>query len=241
MRPVIGIPLRYQKLNDNRAIIYLSERIRRTVQMAGGFVYPICPVQDLDNIHTKGSEFPELTNEEKEVISMSLDGCDGLMFPGGIKFTPYDRYLLEVAIEKRIPILGICLGMQMMSCYNDDVNLFDVESYINHYQESDLGFAHKVFIDKNSRLYNIIGEDEILVNSFHKRCISENNIYKVTAKSEDGIIEAIEYPVDYFNIGVQWHPEISYEFDEISKKIIDAFIDASRDRLNERDIKTEVV
>ena len=53
MRPVIGIPLRYQKLNDDRAIIYLSERIRRTVQMAGGFVYPICPVQDLDNIHTK--------------------------------------------------------------------------------------------------------------------------------------------------------------------------------------------
>ena len=102
-------------------------------------------------------------------------------------------------------------------------------------------FYDKVFIDKNSRLYNIIGEDEILVNSFHKRCISENNIYKVTAKSEDGIIEAIEYPGDYFNIGVQWHPEISYEFDENSKKIIDAFIDASRDRLNERDIKTKVV
>ena len=170
MRPVIGIPLRYQKLNDDRAIIYLSERIRRTVQMAGGFIYPISPVQNLDNIHTKGSDFPELSSEEKEIINISLDSCDGLMFPGGIKFTPYDRYLLEVAIEKKIPVLGICLGMQMMSCYNEDINLFDVETDINHYQESDLGFTHKVIIDKNSKLYNIIGEEEILVNSYHNYC-----------------------------------------------------------------------
>lgn len=240
MRPVIGIPLRYQKLNDDRAIIYLSERIRRTVQMAGGFVYPISPVQNLDNIHTKGSDFPELSSEEKEIINISLDGCDGLMFPGGIKFTPYDRYLLEVAIEKKIPVLGICLGMQMMSCYNEDINLFDVETDINHYQESDLGFTHKVIIDKNSKLYNIVGEEEILVNSFHKRSVSENGIYEVKAKSEDGIIEAIEYPGDYFNIGVQWHPEISYEFDDNSRKVIDAFIDAATNRMKEKH-KIEVI
>ena len=42
--------------------------------------------------------------------------------------------------------------------------------------------------------------------------------------SEDGVIEAIEYPGDYFNIGIQWHPEISYEFDENSRKIIDEFL-----------------
>lgn len=241
MRPVIGIPLRYQKLNDDRAIIYLSERIRRTVQKAGGFVYPISPVQDLDNIHTKGNEFPELSWKEKEIINISLDNCDGLMFPGGIKFTPYDRYLLEVAIEKKIPVLGICLGMQMMSCYNEDISLFDVETGVNHYQESDFELTHKVKLDKNSKLYNIIGEEEILVNSFHKRCSSKNSIYEVSAISEDGIIEAIEYPGDYFNIGVQWHPEISYEFDENSRKVIDAFIDAASIKMKEKRVTTEVI
>ena len=240
MKPVIGIPLRYQKLNDDRAIIYLSERVRRTVQLAGGFVYPISPVQNLDNIHTKGNEFPELTFEEKEDISLSLDGCDGILFPGRIKFTPYDRYLLELAIEKKIPVLGICLGMQMMSCYNEDINLFDVETGFEHYQESDFGLTHKVVIDKNSKLFNIIGEEEILVNSFHKRCCSENGIYQVTAKSEDGLIEGIEYPSDTFNIGVQWHPEISYEFDDNSKKVIDAFIAAAIDRMKEKQ-KIEVI
>ena len=108
----------------------------------------------------------------------------------------------------------------------DDV--VSVESYINHYQESDLGFAHKVFIDKNSRLYSIIGKDEILVNSFHKRCISENNIYKVTAKSEDGIIEAIENKDSAFNIGVQWHPELMPKEDENSNLLFDRLIEEAK-------------
>ena len=81
MKPVIGIPLRYQKLVDNRAIVYLSERLRRTVQLAGGFVYSISPVQNLDNIHTKGNEFPELSESEKDDIEVSLNMCDGIIFP----------------------------------------------------------------------------------------------------------------------------------------------------------------
>ena len=241
MKPVIGVPLRYQKLNDDRAIIYISERVRRTIQLAGGFVYPISPVQDLDNIHTKGNEFPELSEGEKKDIEVSLNMCDGIMFPGGIKFTPYDRYLLEMAIEKKIPVLGICLGMQMMSCYGEDINLFDVDTGVNHYQESDLELTHKVIIDKNSKLYSIIGEEEKMVNSFHKRRCCENSIYKVSAKSSDDIIEAIEYPGDYFNIGVQWHPEISYEFDENSRKVIDAFIKEASIKMKTRESKVEVI
>lgn len=234
MKPIIGIPLRYQKLTDGRAIVYMSERMRRTVQLAGGLVYPICPLQDVDIIYTKGNEFPELTEEEKDIIEKNIISCDGIMFPGGIKFTPYDRYLLEVAISNKIPVIGICLGMQMMSCYQEDINLNDIETGVNHCQESDFELTHTVKINKNSKLYEIIGKEEILVNSFHKRCVSQNNIYNISAVSEDGIIEGIEYPGDYFNIGIQWHPEISYEFDENSRKVIDAFIEAAKNRSLER-------
>lgn len=227
MRPVIGIPLRYQKLSDDRPIIYMSERLRRTIQLAGGFVYPIAPVQNVDYINTKGNEFDELTNEEKYIINYSLDKCDGLLFPGGIKFTPYDRYLLEVAIEKGIPVLGICLGMQLMSCYGGDVILEQNETEINHNQEDDNDMTHRVKIFKNSKLYNILGKEEIVVNSFHNMHATVNDIYKVTAMSEDGLIEGIEYPSDTFNVGIQWHPEISYEFDDDSRKIVDAFIESA--------------
>lgn len=234
MKPIIGIPLRYQKSDEGRSILYISEKARRTIQQAGGFVYPIAPVQNVDYYYTRGNDFAPLTDEEKRDISKVLDICDGVMFPGGVKFTPYDRYLLEVVIERNIPVLGICLGMQMMSCYQDDINLGDVGDDIKHNQKSDSEFAHIVNINKNSKLYKIIGKEEIRVNSFHQHCVKKSAIYKVNATSEDGIIEGIEYPGDQFNIGVQWHPEISYEFDDDSRKIIDAFIDASKCRMYEK-------
>ena len=221
---VIGVPLRYQHLEDGRCINYLSEKLRLTLQKAGAYVFPIAPVQNVYYMDTRGKDFLPLTDEEKIIIEKSLDYIDGMLFPGGNKFTPYDRYLLERCIEKDIPVLGICLGMQMMSCFKKDVNLIKNESDINHKQESDEELTHKVRIKKDTLLYEIIGSEEIMVNSFHNYHALENNLFNVCAISEDNIIEGIELNNKKFVLGIQWHPEISYEFDLNSKKIIDEFI-----------------
>ena len=221
---VIGIPLRYQHLEDGRCINYLSEKLRLTMQKAGAYIFPIAPVQNVYYIDTRGKDFLPLTEEEKEVIEKSLDYIDGMLFPGGNKFTPYDRYLLERCIDRDIPVLGICLGMQMISCYQKDVNLIKNETDINHKQESDEELTHKVKIKRDTLLYEILKQDEIMVNSFHNYHCEDNNLFKVNAISEDNIIEGIELSNKKFILGIQWHPEISYEFDENSKKIIDEFI-----------------
>lgn len=233
-KPIIGVPLRYDTLEDGRAIVFLGERIRRTLQKAGAIVFPIAPVQDVDYIYTKGNEFLELTEEEKSIINHNLDMCDALFFPGGMKIAPYDRYVLKSAIERKMPVLGVCLGMQMMSCYDEDIKLAKNDTGFNHYQKSDDILTHKVKIDKNSLLYEIIGKDEIMVNSFHNYHAIENHIYKTVATSEDGLIEAIEYPGDFFNLGIQWHPEISYDFDDNSKKIINYFLKMAEDYINKK-------
>ena len=150
MKPVIGVPLRYQHLEDGRPILYLGERVRRTLQKAGAIVHTITPVLDVDFIDTKGSEFPKLTEEDKKVIDYNLSLCDGIFFTGGNKFTPYARYILECCIDKKIPVLGICLGMQMMSCYNEEVKLEKNETSINHKQENDFELTHRVKINTNS-------------------------------------------------------------------------------------------
>lgn len=232
LKAVIGVPLRYSHTDEGRPILYLGEKVRRTLQRANAEVFTMTPVHDVDYADTKGNEFPELTEEQKMLIHKNLDRCDGLFFPGGNKFTPYDRYLLECAIEKQIPVLAVCLGMQMMSCYEEDVLLEANESESNHDQGNDDDLLlHLVRIDKNSKLYQILERDEILVNSFHNYHATANHIYRSVAYSEDGIIEALEYPGKTFNVGVQWHPEISYSFDDNSRKLIDFFIqEASKNK-----------
>lgn len=221
----IGIPLKYTRLEDKRCILYLGEKIRRTFQKAGAFIIPIVQVQDVDYCDTRFAEFEELTEKEKETIEEYLNMVDGVVFPGGHKITPFDVYLLERCIKRNIPTLGICLGMQLMSCYNEDFKVYENESNINHFQDNDNDLSHKVRIKKESKLYEIIGKEEIEVNSFHRYHVEIDNEYQISAISDDNYIEAIELKDKTFNIGIQWHPEISYDFDENSKKIIDKFIE----------------
>lgn len=222
--PVIGIPVRYDYSKDeNKTILYIFESVRRSIQKAGGDIYLLLPIQDVDYMVVKNNEFKPFTEEETKKINTMLDKCDGLFLPGGIKFTPFDKYILDYSIKKDIPTLGVCLSMQMMSCYQEETSLTKIESDINHHQvEKD--YVHTVKIDKNSKLYEMVGKEEIMVNSNHLYQVSENHIYKTTAKSPDGVVEAIEHPTATFNIGVQWHPEKIYDIDEYARAIIDRFI-----------------
>lgn len=232
MRPLIGIVMRCSKLriNDNN-VQYSFDFLRRAIIQAGGEPFYLTPPIDVDYDDTKYDEFKDITDEEKKSIDFWLDSINGLVLPGGEKHTPYDLYILGRAIDKKIPVLGLCLGMQIMSLYKktcDDLKL--VDSDIDHAIDNNTALVHSVSIDKDSRLYKIVGKDEIMVNSFHNYQVCDNPYYKVVAKSPDGIVEAMEFKGDTFNIGVQWHPEKMYSVDDNSRKIIDAFIEESRKR-----------
>ena len=83
-------------------------------------------------------------------------------------------------------------------CSLNDYNLTPV---YNHYLVN-----HKIYLDE-SKLKKIFKKDIIYVNSRHKEQVKNSGIYKVVARSDDEVIEAVEYNGNTFNIGVEWHPE----------------------------------
>ncbi len=162
----------------------------------------------------------EFENEKiVDRIKRLVDMCDGIVFPGGNGITEVDCEIMRYAYEKDKPTLAICLGMQIMGkTFEGKVNEGVVEEHYNRKEK----YVHNITIDENSRLYEILGDTKIKVNSRHRDCVEYTNLDCV-ARSEENIIEAIEDKNKKFFIGVQWHPE-TISNDEYSKKIFDNFI-----------------
>lgn len=227
-KPIIGIMMRCSIDSDHKPYQYIYDRVRRSIVQSGGEPLLLCPVGDVDYYPTGWKELPEFSEEEKDSIDFWLSMCDGLFLPGGLKFTKYDKYVVNLAIEKNLPILGVCLGMQILANYNRDNELSLIESTTNHLQDEEDLYCHKVKIESNSLLYRIVQKSELEVNSFHKRTITNNISFKTTAYATDDVIEAIEMPSKDFVLGVQWHPEKMLDYDQDAMKIMYSFIEASR-------------
>lgn len=196
-------------------------------------------------------------NDDEQSIKEQVDVLDGLYLTGGKDINPStygeephpkleavehgrDEYEIEVikhAFKRNIPILGICRGSQLLNSltdgkmYQDLEAQYDGDSLIQHRQESDRDYLqHSVLIEKGTRLHKIIGQDKIRVNSHHhqaNKSVDEKD-FIVSGRAPDGVIEALESTGDTFIMGLQFHPEDSYTFDEPSEKILEAFIKESK-------------
>ena len=213
LKPIIGITTFEDKKNGYHKV---SSNYINAIFAAGGIPINIPIVHD-----------------EKDYAAY-INIIDGIIFTGGLDVSPllydenplkeinlissirdkYELGLLKSAYEKKLPILGICRGCQLMnvalggSLYQD-INT-QVPNSLGHSPNaiSSDEFYHSINIKEESKLYNIFGTDSIFVNSFHHQAIKKlGDNLKISAVSEDGIIEAVEATDDRFMIGVQFHPE----------------------------------
>ncbi|MBR3198502.1 MAG: gamma-glutamyl-gamma-aminobutyrate hydrolase family protein [Bacilli bacterium] len=180
-----------------------------------------------------GIIFPDGFKEEQ------VEMCDGFLFQGGSIIESSQISTIHYAIIKDKPIFGICLGMQTMAGYNwlykklngnltyqkieknfkpEDEEYFlkkkEGHDKLNPFYLSKIESSkHCVIFDKESNLYKIYGENSYFP-SIHNFIVKEDifnnsHLFKVTGKSPDGVIEAIEgIKSDNFIVGVQFHPEL---------------------------------
>lgn len=180
----------------------------------------------------------------------SLSVCNALVFPGGIDVDPelynerphkelgqvnraLDDFWIEAAryaVSHKIPVLGICRGLQLLNVFFGGSLYQDIKSErrdsINHRQGiSRSSTSHSVCIYEDTRLYRILGTKSISVNSMHHQAVkSRAESLRISSRSsEDGIVEGMESP-DGSIIAVQWHPEELLESVPVMNKLFEDLI-----------------
>jgi putative glutamine amidotransferase len=124
----------------------------------------------------------------------------------------FHNKLFKKAMQKDIPYLGICYGMQSMNVAMGGSlcqNISDISDF-NHLLHEDITKpTQAIDIQNDTFLHSITGENKTTVNTSHMQCVDiVGDGFVVNAKSSyDNIIEGIEMPNKKFCIGVQWHPE----------------------------------
>jgi len=145
-----------------------------------------------------------------------------------------DELLLQDAFNLRKPLLGICFGLQMMNVWRGGTLVQHLRTHQPHLPEQDqqsLQHAIKVQLDAPLLRSFFLDRSDPVINSSHHQAIARpgDGLRVAALSAEDGIIEALEgtTPGEQFVLGVQWHPERSYQQDEPSLMIFSAFIAAT--------------
>ena len=239
-RPRIGIPTCLDergRWRPGRDYSYIDRLYADSIDEAGGLPIQL-PIQ----------------SAPAEAVAL----LDGLLLPGGDDFPSdralpdnvtldlvpdtqitFDRALLGAATELRLPILGICYGMQLIAQARGGVlepHLPSANLTANEHRipEAD---RHEITVEPGSALEALIGTGAKMVNSLHHQAVrAPGPDHRVAARSPDGVIEAIECVVGSsrdragrWEIGVQWHPE---KMDEASSQnLFQGFVRACTERM----------
>lgn len=225
-KPIIGITCDY---DYSQSRIQLADSYYRAISQAGGVPMLIAysSVEDMKRV---------------------LDIVEGLLFTGGGDVDPcyfgelaspklgsispirdeMELSLCREALDRDLPVLGICRGAQLINVAMGGTVYQDLESQwcreTGRYMENKLlkhsqvapGWygIHEVSFEEGSKIEAIMGVKAIRVNSFHHQAVCKPAPgFSITAWSPDGVAEAIESVKHRFAIGVQWHPERMWEKD----------------------------
>ena len=208
----------------------LAERYARSILKAGGLPFVLPPMGGpLD-------------------AERLLDRVDGLLLTGGDDFdterlglgpthpsacaTPgpkqdWDFELARTALEREIPTLGVCYGMQVLGLLGGGGFLQHLPEDRPEGQNHSGNVLHSVRVEADSKLHGVLGVGELDVVSQHHQALSEvPSPWRVVARDTEGLVEAIEHLNHPFCVGVQWHPEKTEEGD-VNHALFRGLVDAS--------------
>ena len=192
-----------------------------------------------------------LSQKEEEIDELARK-FDGFLFTGGHDIDPamygeeklpfckstsayrdnFEKILFEKTLKYKKPVFAICRGFQFMNVVLGGSLYQDIEMQmvrvleIPHLQEKPYEApAHSIKLTPSTPISNLADEDVVMVNTIHHQSIRTlASSLCVAATAPDDIIEAVYMPSEAFVVGVQWHPEFTYQNDKFSSELFKAFV-----------------
>lgn len=137
--------------------------------------------------------------------------------------------LLNQAVKRQIPVLGICRGSQLINVYFKGTLYKDIKDFYSEKPNRHSIFpVKKAYVKLDSKMFRILDVGELMVNSIHNQAVKRaGQGIKIVAQESNEVVQAIESEIDYFIIGVQWHPEYLIQ-KRIHRRIFSALVEASQ-------------
>jgi putative glutamine amidotransferase len=213
VRPVIGINCNYGVKKGSQPRYYVDRAYCTAVELEGGLPI-LLPTACIEGDHAEaylgmlsGLVISGGTDVDPSRYGQELHPTTQLVVPEKEEF---DLRLVKGALEMDMPVMGICYGEQLLniclggSLFQDMPS--DLDAILEHNDPP--GGYHKVLIEKDTILYRLLGVDAMDTNSIHHQSVDRlGDGLRACARTEDGVVEAVESERHRFVLGIQWHPE----------------------------------
>ena len=231
MKPRIGIGMNYRTTEEGAERAYLDHRYFDVLADLGAMPIPIIPTENVI------------------LLDAILKQVDGVLFTGGLDIDPslwdedlheetrllhprrqrFDLLLYEQVQKLRLPIMGICLGIQMINvAHGGSLHQYlpDVNDEVDHGDEEHTT-THTVVLEPKTQIHQWLQIEHISVPSCHQQGIDRLGKGLVAVgTTEDGLVEVIERPKYPFLLALQWHIERDMT-QPLSRTIFDQFLQAA--------------
>jgi gamma-glutamyl-gamma-aminobutyrate hydrolase PuuD len=217
MRPIIGVTMSFQEPASSQGSEYfaLYQRYVAAVERAGGVavglpaqpeaVANLFPILDGLLLSGGGDISPDLFGQDRHPRTRQVDR----------QRDDFELALVREWVSAGRPLLAICRGIQVLNVALGGSLIQDIADQVVYplvHQRSEGEARHLIRLQPASRLADLLGDDELEVNSYHHQAVQ--NLapgLQAVAWAADGIVEGVEMSDARFVVGVQWHPELMFK------------------------------
>ena len=192
--------------------VELANRYAEAILRAGGIPLVIAPVGGPSDVARTVAELDGLLlsgGDDFDMTRLGLGPTHRAAKPVPSYKQDFDVLLAREALQQRTPVLGICYGMQLLALVEGGSLHQHLRDDRPGSREHAGGVRHAVALAADSTLARLTGGNQLdVVSRHHQAVASAGPQWNVSARDDEGLIEAIERPDLPFALGVQWHPEL---------------------------------